>query len=1579
MPQKQEAISPKFMNLDDSYEAVVATDGVFIKSCVWDINANPETGAGTNNAIGEGQNQFSLSTTRSTLKVPDVILPTVGYNKYAGSFESVTTNEMYHCNYNSEGQHGIYVLNGNIGFWQRVVIDPQLNFSDAPEALMAFHRVSLRFTTDKDGNIVEKYLLITDGQSWQKYISVEASIKTNGFDVSLFPYWQLQPPHFDRRELLEWAVRPPMIKPIVSTIPNTNGDAGKINQLVDQAFQVTIVYNNTDGRVSAPSPFSLPLIVKSAEYLNNTDNIPKNAQFILPAGSPLTERVQIYVRRAKYEVGGNALPEWSKWYLYDTIDKYTSSGVNAPSVIGNEYWKRQNPWSQYSYDATFNTITYLFDNSKVYQLADQDAINNLQTGMPQLSYAMTDLGDAMLLGNNRYGYPNFSDGVKDNLDVEVVEKAQDGCVKPLRTMYFYAYIGRPSDSFNYTSQVGYYVGEDKQMRFGGMNASNNIGTDLDLIVNVDDSKTFSLDFADKSAFQLYLKGTPYSAIGEWYKVNADNSLVKLPNLLDFGDKSVISAAADVFRAGGYYICRFKITAPAGRYIATIGRHNVALSGDYRNTSTYIYGIANSRQKTIANGFSYLRPDAIKTFSKEMEVDCTNGDVDVWGQSNNQDTFYIYCPYATKQGNLKFRFIEGYLKEIANNPLAVEIFPYNMDHSATDDCGVFTDKNGFYWSYTKVANADSVSIEFRAKVNCQFPKVFIIPTSQAGSGWKQNAVAYLNNFNNGVVGDCNRIVYTGKITDLSGIIGYSNVAISIKDGMTAYTKQDGTFTIIVHNGLNTNRVSNVYVNAGGNYLITITNCGQVPLFNFNESLAPCANCTLRTYPIPLILGVKIDIVNQTSLKEGSKYDIGIYGADLAGRIMFVNEIKNVTVPSFLLRNNLNATFFRLLIQGALNLNDYPDIKWVFPCVTKNLSQRRYLDWVGDNIKYIDNNGNVVADATSAVFVSINITSLYNYNVANNFSLLSTYQFVPEDRLRIYDNGDGQLYDVATFGDPIDVEIFGTNFNQAAINAGLVPPETNTVFNTTAAQTTQDQSVTLIVRYDARLDKLIDKVGFWIETYTPTKENDNIPFLEVGGAYPVINGEIAQYTGGGQYNPQYSYPVSIGIDFWDTYFLSRNITIPDVGSKFFSHIFQSANITDNWGKEITSGGRRNVKDKNAKQIWLGADVIRSDDFISEGLINGLATFKPENRRNFSTYPFGDIVAMRSERNIIGIYCENDYFLVDYNFHYTYANEQGVMVTNLDNGLSTPHQKVNGKYGIAKADTGAFIVSEEGVFWYDNRNTAIVKMDYRQAIDVSQKLDEEKGGIQAWLNTKTQFINDWNNKNPRSKRWDVAMGVDQERGNIFITFRNRRNNTNDLTAYVNQCRDLDLYSNETIVYSIQYRGWLRAEGFTPEGYCRLRGNAANVEMYSFAASVPYAHNNTPNTSFLQFYGIQCESVITGVFNNNKDVIKIFQSIANDSNPNGWFIDLIYTNFVNSFGYLSVNQFKKKEGQYYASLFRNMNSYPSITPSLLYQSMKFDGYRFFGRYLVFRMVGKFDTLNKYNQLNNIYVLEAASGNNKK
>ena len=1603
MAQKEEQILPIFLQVDNATERLKPNETPFKKGTGFDQNGNPSEEAGTQGGTESGYNALVETPIRSNQilsGIPANFYPS-GYNKNYGSFFSVETNEFYWANFNGNGNHGLYVVNCDTGQVNTIVIDPNLPFTEEQEGFLMDHRWDIRVALNANKQIVEKFLVYTNGKGWQGFINVNAAIATNGFDAALFPYWQLTPPHFDRRELLEWPTRPPMYSPLVATIANTPALIDQVNRLIDTAFQVAYRFNYTDGRRTAISPYSLPLIIKSEDYLSNPNILPKTAIFTLFAGSCMVESIDIFIRKNTNAV--NNIPpetEWSDWYLYDTIYKFSGDATSGSSILGTPYWTRTNPWSDYNYNTNLNQIQYTFDNSNVLQIVDQTDFVRLYNDIPQRSIGMTALGDGSLLVNNRRNYDNLSQSVSNQMSINVAEQPQVGCLVPTRTLRLYAYIGMATDSAWYISQVGFYDGANTQMRFGGLNYGGTGGTPNQAGIDFNISTDFGLNFADKNAFRCYLKGTPYYVDGQWYQVNQDFSLVALPDLLDFSNPDVLQLVRNIYIAGGFFVCVFTFTIPAGRYIATIGRHSVPSAGDFIDSSTYIYGIANSRKISSVNSeINTLRPDAIVVYSKEIEIDCTAGNVDVWG--NGHDLFYIYCPYVSTSN---FRFIEGYFQESQDSPLGMELYSYQVQiggNVGADDWGRFTDKNGFYWAYIVESSAGIADVHIVGNINCVQVN-FDIRTAQGGTGWKQNPTAYLSDHNAGVVGPCNRVLYSGTITSLDGTIPYSNIAVSIKDGATVLTDENGNFTLIIHNGFPFPRVSNVYVNSGGNFVITIADCGYIPINTYEESLAPCVPCNVRNYPIPLNMMIYIQNTSEQSLKSGGIYVNSVVVGDLAGRLSFMNIISKTPVPSFTERGNTLATYFQWLINGPLNLNQVnPDWKWIAPGVSKNLRESAYTEWVGDYIEYIDNNGNVVSDASSAVYCSISITSLYNYNVARNFSTLATYQFTPGDRVIIMDDGNGNLLT----GNPIDLKILGSNYNQAAQTSGLIPSTSTvpiinnnlsntqsvttsvtdgsgTTGTTVSIQTVQNQqAITIYVLYDPRLTPLINAKGLWIELWTPADQSAILQFSETQGFYPIINGEVAEFTGyGTNGEPQYEYPTEIDITFWDTYLFQRSITIPTIGDKYFSHPFESPNISDTFGYDLTSGGRLNFNNNLAKQIWIEDEAAKSDNFIINGTLNGIGTFNTANAKRFTDFKSGQINMVIAVRNVVFFLCENDFFVTDYNFQYIYANAQGVAVANLNDTLGSPHQKVGSNYGVRGEDTGTIVVYEDMISWYDRKNQAWVISDYRTAKDIS--LFNEKlgvtGGMSSYLNSKTRAISNWNMTAPNSSRFDVIGGVDTERGNLYLTFRPRRNNSNDPTSYGSTRENIDLNHQETLVYNTITQRFVRFENFTPEAYGKMKGKTTGIQLVTFAAGVPYLHN-TGNQSFNNFYSIQYDWTMIGGFNQNQEVNKVFANLVLDINGPGAYIDFLRTNDPNSFSYVPMNLVRKIENKYYLTLLRNMWTFFPPGTQDAFRSTLIDGKRIYNLYLLFRLVGDPNNRGKYFELKTIYNLVADTVNQKK
>lgn len=1604
--QDTSKILPLTLNLDSAFNKLSPTQTFFKRGLENSFNANGGGDIGTANPSGEGSNTEVLTPMRSNVAIPDALLPD-GFNMNCGAGLSPVTQNTFVFNWNENGNHGIYMLSGNTAKWFKIIVDPKLKFSNDPKAYIAEHRINLRLVYDETGAVTEQYLFWTDGQVWQGFISVNAAIQTNGFDTSLYPYWSLQPPHFDREELFQWATRPIMFNPIVTKIPNTQADAGTINRILDKAIQFCVDITYTDGRRTTISPFSLPAITKTTDFLSNSDLIPKKYLIKLYAGSCMVESMNIYFRMSvsgKNQTDSD-LQTWTDWYLYDTIYKYSSCGDNSSNVIGTKYWLRKNQWASYNYNATFNTIEYIFDNSKTAQIIDQSRFDRIQTALPQLSVGCTNVGDAALLGNNRYYYDNFGCDVTDKLGISIGQGSVSGCSVLTRKIKLYVYAARERGNASastsvplrniFLSQVGYYEGADTTVRFGGMAFQTQLLSQPSpnyLSIDLDESKYFELDFAGKESFKVYLKGTPYSAEAKWYTVNQDFSMQPINGLLDATNTSDKTFIVNTYQNLQFFIGVFELEVPAGKYIATLGRHNVANNADYRGQSTYTVGIANSRlasNQTIPPQFptpgnaitvKTVPITAIVSNSKEIEIDCTGADVDVWG--NGADLFYVLVPFfgTFSQGGSdhvnSWSWVEGYLYEqkSANTPanpiIPIERFSYTIPDQIGYG-GVYTDKNGFFFGYTWRVDNDpaNANILFTNRINCQYPINFtVVNNNQNVAAWKPNNIAYLTDYNGGQVGVGNRVIYNGKITDPTGTIGYANIGISIKDGETVYTDQDGNFSMIIHNGFLQPISANVYVNAGGDFVMTAPDCGIIPILYYGENIVPCQTISARVYPTQSVK-VMISSGEAMSLKQGASYTVTIIGADKAGRLTFANKISTIGVPTFLQRDNTNPTFFKWnLSGGALGLPS--DIAYLTFGIS--LPVRKYIQWVGDKIAFIDINGNETTDVNNAALVRINIDSLLNANIQNNFTLLSTYQFVKNDRLQIYDDGSGVLFDTATYGSPIDVEVQGTNYNQAAVNANLVIPPINTVLP--SQQTAGTNPTSIFVNYDSRFNKLQDKTGFWIEIYTPLQNNDKLPVRESTWS-AVIKGEIATYTGGGVSNPQYNYPTTGQVDYWDTYLIRRTINIPDVGSQFIDHPFESPNVIDSWGANLDSGGRPNEINPEAAQIWLKDNTIRSDDFVNNGILNGLGTWREENKKSYKGFGRGGIVGIICSYSVILFICENDWFTADYNIIYAKVNVDGSLVTaNLDRNLGEPAQKVGSAYGCALEDTKTIIMIDKEVWWHDRNNEAWVLCDYVSAKDVSEIKGKEGNniGVKSYIMAKTKFLTQWNSTHDLKSIFDISCGIDEERNMIYVTYRPRRQNSTNLNTFITNRRNLDIAFQETFVFNLDTGEWRGLANFCPEAYTKAMGNNTGLQLISFASGKPYMHNT--GKGFLNYYGLQTEPVFIAVFNKN-EMINIFQSLMLDILNNVFYVDMVYDNEQNSFSYIPYNYFITKEKKTYAAFLREMVTY-FAPDSGTYQSTLISGKRIFGRYCVVRFVGKKE--GKYFQLNEVDYLTTASVSNK-
>src|SRR4051812_33489269 len=156
---------PFFLQLDNDELAQKPDEAMFSKNWTFDTNRNKGGDDGNGNPSGSGQNQFVLTPVQSNVEIPNTMLP-AGFNR-SSAFESVVSNEVYVFVYNENNDHSIFVIDGNTLSITKVITDSNLQFSDNQEAFIAHHRVILRVVYGEQKEILEKFLIITDGNTWQ--------------------------------------------------------------------------------------------------------------------------------------------------------------------------------------------------------------------------------------------------------------------------------------------------------------------------------------------------------------------------------------------------------------------------------------------------------------------------------------------------------------------------------------------------------------------------------------------------------------------------------------------------------------------------------------------------------------------------------------------------------------------------------------------------------------------------------------------------------------------------------------------------------------------------------------------------------------------------------------------------------------------------------------------------------------------------------------------------------------------------------------------------------------------------------------------------------------------------------------------------------------------------------------------------------------------------------------------------------------------------------------------------------------------------------------------------------------------
>lgn len=1523
--QQIKQLRPLTVNTDADEHLMKDTEARFLKGYRIGYNINDNLNTGTGDGAPQGSN-FGKGTPlqSSTPAAVSLQLP-LGKNQCIGTYESQETNEMYWFNWNEFDNHGVYRLNGKDGTAQKIYVNSCLNFSIDPKFSLK-NRVYLKVVYGSDNvsnrEVIGKYLLFTDGNSEQRWIDVETAIATDGFNDILFPYFAPMPPHRNFCDLISYNVIPPFLCPTWTIVPFNDADAGKNNSLLNKSIQFAYQFVYRDGRSSVLSPYSTNLYINGNGCSELNTNNPRCADVVLDAGNAWVEKIRILFRNC----GGS-------FFLYDTIEKYEKCDT------GNYYGRTI---SLPAYDAVTNTFTLRYCGDKECSLFSVADAIRVQNDIPLKSFVLTPAGNSVLMINNLYGYDNLPCEVLDNITVTATPATAGEGLCTVQTV-----------NIKVTACI---LG----MPIGWQKLDGNVQfTFYSNPIYVDTNATYTW-FANKKGLIGYLAGTPYAAVGTQYLVDKFGVKTKV-ELLNLYDKNVTNAIKVAFAAGSYYIQEFEFEVPQGNYIFRLASNTTTLDDpDYQSTSTYVSSTAeNPHWGTGLIGFPEFMVDNEDYTQKEILITACDGDVDVFADQNHK--VLVLRVFRFFDVN-KEKAFQGYVTDTDKvDKKGQELLQYIVDEgfSNTIVSGRYTDHNGFYYIYVRNGGANNAEVEFWGEYECQmrYQSNEILRTSVGRRARGQKLFTVNLNVaskGGGVYKECNEVKVMGKVTDQDGN-GVSGVNVVITRGNSTLTNSAGEYTLKVHKGnvrsgvAADNQKDYIVFNSIGGCALLSEDCECIPMQPF---IMPPSNCNCafpRIYPNAINRIVRYVNTSANSLKGGGRYGFGIVARDGSGRQGFANNFTYVDVPTFLQTGVFQPTIITWSVTNDFILPDW--VKYISFYRTKNLNFDTFIQWVGDSIEYLNARGETILTTDEAVRARITIQSLLDFNVQNNFATTVGYQFVQGDILRIYDNGDGTLFTVDADNSYMDYPVLGSTFNQSITKS-------STIDNVVTTETVTGNS--FIIAYDKRLNALKDKCGFWIEILRPHQCEDREIYYEICGTYAVIDGKIAGEVMTGTLNT------------WDTYFQNRLIRPTNCTAKTFNHPFESNAITDFWGAGCDSGGRVSTIDENAQQQWYSNDVIKSDDFANEGRLNGLGTFRQENRKNFSGQDWGPIIAAHAERSIVCFICQNDWFLSDYNMNYLRTTPDGLILANLDTNLGQPHQKVGYTWGCEFEDNATIVFDDGVAIWADRKNAGIVLMDYRGAGDISAQNNK------SYFVTKFRHLIAFNESlSPAdylSNLMDAVAVKDPKNKEYVITFRPRRENSSDATAFVNDERETQVTAQETFVFNLDQQEWVRFAGYTPEQYGVLRHSITGIEMVSFVNGMPYFMNNNSERTFNTFYGVETDQVITLPFNFDPSKVKIYQGAVVESNNMPYFIDMIFTDDVNSFSYVPLAYWKKREGIWYSELLRNMNTYPGSTANGPVVSMLADGKRIFGTFMMMRFVRDPNQRSRYNELNNIWIRFTAS-----
>ncbi len=1302
-----------------------------------------------------------------------------GDNYTTGHCFSELTNELYWFTYNSNGVNYVARINGD-GTCEIVYDGECLPLSAAPEHAIEEWRCYLkydRFCAHQHG----KQLIWTDGENPIGQLDVEASIATNSFTTAFFETCP------DPCAYTQMCVPEPCGALEGEFVTLDVSEADLNNHLVDVGFKVRFRHIYYDQRKSEWSDISTLYFQDSRGCFDASEGFPRCMTFRLPVGNPMVDKIEFAI----------STDNGINWKSVDVIEKYQPYSSTA------QYWYERELADLTGFSDEDCAFDYVFCNDK--QCNPIPLIETVRTfnPIPRKAQGLIRIKDS--LGFYNYVKGNCPIDGSEALKFEITPDCTDeGCAEEFATVTAFALIHNP---LTYRNGLVFRVQgtstsdpDDPEDKARFASSFNPAATDQY-------QQYFNGEIRN---FIAYVEGTNYWAQMEQYKSDDGfNSKIKVGVVSGMDSIDARNQVFGEISGGNFYYQQYTLKVPKGTkgFIRLANQLETnGLPSEGQDTSTYVTGTIPD----IRTYDSIADLNGILSDSEELYFDTCDGDVTLY------ETLVVHDNYRTFQnGSHSSSAYAGFLTDANNVPVENADIYYNGSRYGR------TDHNGFY-HFTVYGDPNTQTIQVQVMV-------------ETGCVGGFNIVKYVTLF-----GGYNRIVNMNiQISDVDAPgykdDFYSIVNVALKDcdneplggvrialSGSKYQVTDaitGIATFNIRNNSSRNR-------SVRGVAMDINNCFTL---DCSDECNPCLPSTANTATNACYSGKPVlDIAtteninkdpafaNKKGLKAGGRYPFGIVAKGGCGQVSAVYPVTTLNGSLVNLDNYINIP--KTQEKGSLSFCSFeydangmvlPDWAECLAIVRGENVNNYELQWVIDKI-----------ERTADRKIKLTIQSLNDYNARYNFETNTLYQYIKGDRVEFINNGNGDIFDIATYG-LLNYQILSPYHDVIVSGEDEAPAE---FFNQ------------ILIDDDGSLDDLT--VGAKIELQRPKNCTVEPTYFEIANL-PVIeiSGQKVLATPSGTFTT------------FDTYLVTRQIEASNLlegnPPQRFEHKFPS----DFWGHTLVDGQYLGLSDigkvhftnkfENEKRYGRNITINSANQFNRFG----------DLEKTLDAPEQGDIIAMAIYDGKIGLGVgEFDSFLFQVSDEFLRVGSNGlVQAAPPDSLVSDTQPKVSGIFGCRYDSIGSIYFGDGFATWVDTGKSAHVKHDFNIAIDMSE------GKYNMWVKKTVQYMQNFNATaatDPEKLRFASGFNFHTKALQLSVKALNQGGVNNEQQPYINY--------RSTILVEPRSEELLTFASYTPEAYSRIvLKNSTGCAFVTFLNGIPYIHPIIP-IKYNEFFGTAVDSIV-------------------------------------------------------------------------------------------------------------------------